>query len=255
MLSAIKIFLLLCHPPPVEVPVLCILQGALNSLTKMFVLKMNAVTGMNLMDMLYYYRTHVLSALCTFPNSFRFLFAVVTTEGRFLPKPVFLAHIFWSDFLKFSMEICVICDRNKWRRDCFKLMITYSMAQSPWEISHRWAAQEILSILWNLKIYNSLPRDFPAGPYSEHMNSVHILLTYICEIYYSILLPFMTSSSKWSPPFRYLAKIFYTFLVCRVRNFWWRVKYSRASYYVDFSSCTHFMLGSNFSSMLCSKML
>jgi len=83
------------------------------------------------------------------------------------------------------------------------------MKQSPsWEANSHSASQEILHLLWNLKVHYCVHNSLPLFPILSQMHSVHTLPPYFPKIYFTIILPSTPRSSKWTVPFKFSYQIF-----------------------------------------------
>ena len=82
--------------------------------------------------------------------------------------------------------------------------LTYSMKQSPsWEAKLFSASQEMLCILWNLKVHYYVYKCPPLVPIMSQINSTHDTPTYLLKIPSNIILPSRPGCSKWSPSLRF----------------------------------------------------
>jgi hypothetical protein len=62
--------------------------------------------------------------------------------------------------------------------------------------------QEILRLLWNPKFHYPLHMSSPFDSTTNHMNPVHNFTHYFFKLYFNIILPSTSRSSKWSLPLR-----------------------------------------------------
>jgi len=73
------------------------------------------------------------------------------------------------------------------------------MEHSPsWEADSHTASQEILCLLWNLKVYYWVHKGLPLVPILTQMHPVHTLTPYFPGRSIVIIFPFTTVFSKWS---------------------------------------------------------
>jgi hypothetical protein len=92
----------------------------------------------------------------------------------------------------------------KWRKSNLKYerleLWTWrnSMQQSPWGASSLLARQEILCLLWSLKVYYVVHKNPPRVSTLSQINLVHTLLVYFYtrKIHFNIILLFMPVYSK-----------------------------------------------------------
>jgi len=77
------------------------------------------------------------------------------------------------------------------------------MEQSPWEADIRSASQEISYLLRNPKICYHFHSIQPLVLVLSQMNPIHILTTYLFNIYFDIVFPSTPRSSKLSLPFNF----------------------------------------------------
>jgi hypothetical protein len=78
--------------------------------------------------------------------------------------------------------------------------LTNSMEQSSlrnqWSLSY----QEILHLLWNLKVHYCVHKSLPLAPVLSQMHLVHIFSSYFPEIHSNIIFPSLCRSSLYSLP-------------------------------------------------------
>jgi hypothetical protein len=78
--------------------------------------------------------------------------------------------------------------------------ITNSMQHSPpWEANSHSASQNILRLLWNLKVHCHVHNSLPLFPTLSQMNPVHTFPTYFSQIHSNIILLSTPRSSKRFP--------------------------------------------------------
>jgi len=101
----------------------------------------------------------------------------------------------------------------------FTYLLTYSMERNPsWEANWFSASQEILRIVWNLKVHYHIHKCSPSGPILSQLDPVHTPASHFLKIHLNIILSSTPESPKWSlsprfPP----AKIFYTPFLSPIR--------------------------------------
>jgi hypothetical protein len=99
-------------------------------------------------------------------------------------------------------------------RYCF---VTNSMEQSPsWGPNNRSASQEILCLLWNLKVHYCVHKSLSLSPILIQMNPVHTLPSYFSKIHSNFILLSTPKSSKCLFPSAFPTKFFTHFssLLC-----------------------------------------
>jgi len=83
--------------------------------------------------------------------------------------------------------------------------------------------QEIPCLLWNLKVHYCIHKGLPQIPVLIQMNLVHTFPLYFPKIHSNIILPSMSTSSKWSLPFRLKVMFILKLLKCLLELFFWQV--------------------------------
>jgi len=88
---------------------------------------------------------------------------------------------------------------------CLHFHCCNSMEQNPWEANSHSANQEILHLLWNMKVYFCV--------HKSQMHPVHTIPPYFTNIHSNIILLFTPMSSQWSLHTGFPTKILYVFLL------------------------------------------
>jgi hypothetical protein len=97
-------------------------------------------------------------------------------------------------------DLHMMCSKEAWI--CGTRIL---MEQSPsWEADIHLAVQEVSRPLWNPKVHYHVLKGPPLDPVLSHMNPVHILTPYFCNIRFNIILPYSTMSPKLSLLFVFL---------------------------------------------------
>jgi len=81
-------------------------------------------------------------------------------------------------------------------------------------ISDNSSADQEISRPCGTRIHKSPPLD----PVLSHLNPVHTVTYYLLKTHFNFVLPFLSSSSKWSLPFRFSGR----FLLCIYHLIWIR---------------------------------
>jgi len=76
-----------------------------------------------------------------------------------------------------------------------------SMKPSPSKSNRRTACQEILCLLWDLKVYFSVHKSSPLAFILRQTDPIHALWLYFCKIHSNIILLHTPRSPKWFPPY------------------------------------------------------
>jgi hypothetical protein len=72
-----------------------------------------------------------------------------------------------------------------------------------WEANSYPASQEILRLLWNLKVHYCVHKSLPLVPILGQRNPVHTFPPYFPKIHFNIIFLSTFRSSTWSLPFRF----------------------------------------------------
>jgi hypothetical protein len=70
------------------------------------------------------------------------------------------------------------------------------MQQSPWNANSLLASQEILCHLWNLEVHYVVHKNPLLVPTLSQINLFHMLLAYLFEIHFNVILLFIPVYSK-----------------------------------------------------------
>lgn len=89
------------------------------------------------------------------------------------------------------------CNQWKW----FSLLLTYSMAHSPWKADSSSPSQEIPHLLQKWSILYCVHKGPPMISILSQMNPIHTLISCFFMIYITITFPSVPRSPKWSVPF------------------------------------------------------
>jgi hypothetical protein len=65
-----------------------------------------------------------------------------------------------------------------------------------WEVNGRSAIEEIPHLLWNPKVHCHGHKGLSMDAVLDQMNSVPILISYLCKLHFSIILPSTPQSGK-----------------------------------------------------------
>jgi len=74
---------------------------------------------------------------------------------------------------------------------------------SSWEANRFSASQEIIRILWNLKVHYHIHKHPPPVPIPSQLDPVHIPTSHFLKIHLNIILPSTPGSPKWSLTLRF----------------------------------------------------
>ena len=82
------------------------------------------------------------------------------------------------------------------------------------------ASQEILRLLWNLKVHCHIHKDVPPVPIMSELDLVHTPTSHFLKIHLHIILPSMPGSPKWLFPSGFPTKTPYTALLSPMHTTW-----------------------------------